>query len=299
MKKEYQEYLNPTFINKIDNLSLRAKLVVEGFIIGMHKSPYHGFSVEFSEHRPYGFGDEIKYIDWKLWGKTDRFYIKQFEEETNLSCHLILDKSLSMDYGSNELTKFEYSKSICAALSYLMIKQQDAVGLTTFDDKIKKVIKPKSKTSQLNLLLKTMHNSSTGGETNISNLLHGLAESINKKGLIILISDLLDDEHKVMESLRHFRYKGHEIIVFHIVDPKEKDLDFNQNMNFIDLESNYNIIADSRLVKENYNKAFKKFSDYYKNECLRDKIDYNLVSTSDSLDKTLLQYLIKRSQINK
>jgi len=299
MKKEYQEYLNPTFINKIDNLSLRAKLVVEGFIIGMHKSPYHGFSVEFSEHRPYGFGDEIKYIDWKLWGKTDRFYIKQFEEETNLSCHLILDKSLSMDYGSNKLTKFEYSKSICAALSYLMIKQQDAVGLTTFDKKINTTIKPKSKISHLNLLLKTMHNSSTGGETNISSLLHGLAESINKKGLIILISDLLDDEHKVMESLRHFRYKGHEIIVFHIVDPKEKDLDFNQNMNFIDLESNYNIIADSRLVKENYNKAFKKFSDYYKNECLRDKIDYNLVSTSDSLDKTLLQYLIKRSQINK
>ena len=299
MKKEYQEYLNPSFINKIDNLSLRAKLVVEGFIIGMHKSPYHGFSVEFSEHRPYGFGDEIKYIDWKLWGKTDRFYIKQFEEETNLSCHLILDKSLSMDYGSNKLTKFEYSKSICAALSYLMIKQQDAVGLTTFDKKINTTIKPKSKISHLNLLLKTMHNSSTGGETNISSLLHGLAESINKKGLVILISDLLDDEHKVMESLRHFRYKGHEIIVFHIVDPKEKDLDFNQNMNFIDLESNYNIIADSRLVKENYNKAFKKFSDYYKNECLRDKIDYNLVSTSDSLDKTLLQYLIKRSQINK
>ena len=299
MKKEYQEYLNPSVINKIDNLSLRAKLVVEGFIIGMHKSPYHGFSVEFSEHRPYGFGDEIKYIDWKLWGKTDRFYIKQFEEETNLSCHLILDKSLSMNFGSDNLTKFQYSKSISAALSYLMIKQQDAVGLTIFDEKINTTIKPKSKISHLNLLLKTMHNSSTGGETNISSLLHGLAESINKKGLIILVSDLLDDEHKVMESLRHFRYKGHEIIVFHIVDPKEKDLDFNQNMNFIDLESNYNIIADSRLIKENYNKAFKKFSDYYKNECLRDKIDYNLVSTSDSLDKTLLQYLIKRSQINK
>jgi uncharacterized protein (DUF58 family) len=299
MKKEYQEYLNPSVINKIDNLSLRAKLVVEGFIVGMHKSPYHGFSVEFSEHRPYGFGDEIKYIDWKLWGKTDRFYIKQFEEETNLCCHLILDKSLSMDFGSDNLTKFQYSKSISAALSYLMIKQQDAVGLTTFDEKINTIIKPKSKASHLNLLLKTMHNASTGGETNISNLLHGLAESINRKGLIILISDLLDDEHKVMESLRHFRYKGHEIIVFHIVDPKEKDLDYNQNINFIDLESNYNIIADSRLVKENYNKAFQKFSDYYKNECLRDKIDYNLVSTSDSLDKTLLQYLIKRSQLNK
>ena len=291
--------LTPEIISRLNNLSLKARFVVEGFIVGLHKSPYHGFSVEFSEHRPYGFGDEIKYIDWKLWGKTDRFYIKQFEEETNLCCHLILDKSLSMDFGSDNLTKFQYSKSISAALSYLMIKQQDAVGLTTFDEKINTIIKPKSKASHLNLLLKTMHNSSTGGETNISNLLHGLAESINKKGLIILISDLLDDEHKVMESLRHFRYKGHEIIVFHIVDPKEKDLDYNQNINFIDLESNYNIIADSRLVKENYNKAFQKFSDYYKNECLRDKIDYNLVSTSDSLDKTLLKYLIKRSQLNK
>ena len=299
MKKEYKKYLNPSLISKIENLSLRAKLVVEGFIIGMHKSPYHGFSVEFSEHRPYGFGDEIKYIDWKLWGKTDRFYIKQFEEETNLKCHIILDKSSSMNFGSKNLTKFEYSKLISAAMSYLMIKQQDAVGLTTFDQKINTIIKPKSKVNHLNLLLKTLHNSIVGGETNISNLLHGLAESINKKGLIILISDLLDDEKKVMESLRHFRYRGHEIIVFHIVDPKEKNLDYNENINFIDLENNYNIVADSRLVKDKYNKAFRDFSDFYKKECLRDKIDYNLISTSDSLDKTLLQYLIRRSQINK
>ena len=299
MKKEYKKYLNPSLINKIENLSLRAKLVVEGFIIGMHKSPYHGFSVEFSEHRPYGFGDEIKYIDWKLWGKTDRFYIKQFEEETNLKCHIILDKSSSMNFGSKNLTKFEYSKLISAAMSYLMIKQQDAVGLTTFDQRINTIIKPKSKVNHLNLLLKTLHNSNTGGETNISNLLHGLAESINKKGLIILISDLLDDEKKVMDSLRHFRYRGHEIIVFHIVDPKEKNLDYDENINFIDLENNYNIVADSRLVKDKYNKAFRDFSEFYKKECLRDKIDYNLISTSDSLDKTLLQYLIRRSQINK
>ena len=299
MKKEYKKYLNPSLISKIENLSLRAKLVVEGFIIGMHKSPYHGFSVEFSEHRPYGFGDEIKYIDWKLWGKTDRFYIKQFEEETNLKCHIILDKSSSMNFGSKNITKFEYSKLISAAMSYLMIKQQDAVGLTTFDQRINTIIKPKSKVNHLNLLLKTLHNSNTGGETNISNLLHGLAESINKKGLIILISDLLDDEKKVMESLRHFRYRGHEIIVFHIVYSIEKNLDYNEIINFIDLENNYNIVADSRLVKDKYNKAFRDFSDFYKKECLRDKIDYNLISTSDTLDKTLLQYLIRRSQINK
>ena len=144
MSEVHKRYLTPEVINKIDNLSLRARLVVEGFIVGMHKSPYHGFSVEFSEHRPYGYGDEIKYIDWKLWGKTDRFYIKQFEEETNLKCHLILDKSSSMNFGSKGTTKFEYSKSLSAAFAYLMIKQQDAIGLTTFDSKINISIPPKS-----------------------------------------------------------------------------------------------------------------------------------------------------------
>jgi len=298
MSDIYQQYMNPEIINKIDNLSLRARLVVEGFIIGMHKSPYHGFSVEFSEHRPYGYGDEIKFIDWKLWGKTDRFYIKQFEEETNLKCNLILDKSSSMDFGSHNITKFEYSKSLAAALSYLMIKQQDAIGLTTFDDKINVSIKPKSKISHLNLLLKTMHNSNIGGETNISNLLHGLAESIHKRGLIVLISDLLDDESEVVKGLRHFRYKGHEVIIFHIIDPKEKDLNYTENINFIDIENNNTLMADPRIIKEKYNKAFNSFCEYYKSECLRNKIDYVPIITNESLDKSLMQYFIKRGQIS-
>ena len=298
MSDIYQQYMNPEIINKIDNLSLRARLVVEGFIIGMHKSPYHGFSVEFSEHRPYGYGDEIKFIDWKLWGKTDRFYIKQFEEETNLKCNIILDKSSSMDFGSHNITKFEYSKSLAAALSYLMIKQQDAIGLTTFDDKINVSIKPKSKISHLNLLLKTMHNSNIGGETNISNLLHGLAESIHKRGLIVLISDLLDDESEVVKGLRHFRYKGHEVIIFHIIDPKEKDLNYTENINFIDIENNNTLMADPRIIKEKYNQAFNSFCEYYKSECLRNKIDYVPIITNESLEKSLMQYLIKRSQIN-
>ena len=217
MSSIYKEYMNASTINKIDNLFLRARLVVEGFIIGMHKSPYHGFSVEFSEHRPYGYGDEIKYIDWKLWGKTDRFYIKQFEEETNLKCHLILDKSASMNYGSMDITKFDYAKNLSAALIYLMIKQQDAVGLTTFDDKIDLTIPPRSKKGHLNLLLQTMHRAKVGGETNVSSLLHSLAESIHKRGLIILISDLLDDEKEIINGLRHFRHKGHEVIIFHII----------------------------------------------------------------------------------
>ena len=299
MSNIYQKYMNPEVVNKIDNLSLRARLVVEGFIIGMHKSPYHGFSVEFSEHRPYGFGDEIKYIDWKLWGKTDRFYIKQFEEETNLKCHMILDKSSSMNFSSSNITKFDYSKSLSAALTYLMIKQQDAIGLTTFDEKIDVSINPKSKISHLNLLLKTMHNAKPGGETNISHLLHILAESIKKRGLIILISDLLDNQEDIVKGLRHFRYKGHEIIIFHIIDPKEKDLDYNDNINFIDLETTESIITDSRLIRKKYNKAFKNFCDYYSTQCSKNKIDYVPVLTSDSLDKSLMQYLMKRSQIGK
>ena len=299
MSDIYKKYMDPQTINKIENLSLRARLVVEGFIIGIHRSPYHGFSVEFSEHRPYGYGDEIKYIDWKLWGKTDRFYIKQFEEETNLICHLILDKSSSMDFASNNISKFDYSKSLAAALTYLMIKQQDAIGLTTFDEKVDVSITPKSKMSHLNLLLKTMHNAKPGGETNISLLLHTLAESIQKRGLIILISDLLDDQEEIVKGLRHFRYKGHEVIIFHIIDPKEADLNYNENINFIDLESDNNIITDPRMIKEKYNKAFKDFCNYYDMQCSKNKIDYVPISTNDSLDKSLMQYLIKRNRIGK
>ena len=297
MSDIYKEYMDVSTINKIDNLFLRAKLVVEGFIIGMHKSPYHGFSVEFSEHRPYGYGDEIKYIDWKLWGKTDRFYIKQFEEETNLKCHVILDKSSSMSYGSHSINKFEYSKCLSASLIYLMIKQQDAVGLTTFDDKLNITIPPKSKVSHLNLLLQTMHNSETGGETDISLLLHSLAESIHKRGLIILISDLIDNEKDIIKGLRHFRHKGHEVILFHIMDPKESNLDYDENINFIDLENQKELKIDARQIKSQYNKAFKNFCDYYKNECVKNNIDYIPINTMDSLDGSLMQYLIKRMSL--
>jgi len=297
MSNTYKEYLNPAVISKIENLSLRAKLVVEGFIIGMHKSPYHGFSVEFSEHRPYGFGDEIKFIDWKLWAKTDRFYIKQFEEETNLKCHIVLDKSASMEYGSDKINKFDYSKTLTAALIYLMIKQQDAVGLTMFDDSIKTMIKPRSKISHLNSLLKAMHKTKTGGETSISKLLHTLAESITKKGLIILISDLLDDENEVIKGLRHFKHKGHEVIIFHIIDPKEKNLDFNQNINFLDIENHSSLITDTRQIKDQYNKAFNNFCNFYKKHCSMNKIDYIPISTDNSLDISIMQYLIKRNKL--
>ena len=292
-----KDYLQPSIIKKIDNLYLRAKLVVEGFIVGLHKSPYHGFSIEFSEHRPYTFGDEIKFIDWKLLAKTDKLYIKQFEEETNLKSYILFDKSSSMKYGSEDLTKFEYAKTICACLSYLMIKQQDAVGLTTFDKKIDISIPPKSKVSHLNYLLQTLDNTKINGETKISYVLHSLAESIKKRGLVILISDLIDDQEDVLEGLRHFRYKGHEVILFHIIDKKEKEFNFNSPINFIDLENNDMIKTDPRQIKADYKQAFIEFCENYKKECSKNSIDYIPINTSDSIDKTLIQYFIKRSKL--
>ena len=298
MSDIYKKYMDPQTINKIENLSLRARLVVEGFIIGMHRSPYHGFSVEFSEHRPYGYGDEIKYIDWKLWGKTDRFYIKQFEEETNLKSYILFDTSASMGYSSKDnINKFEYAKTLSASLSYLMIRQQDAVGLTTFDDKINTSIIPRSKISHLNVLLNSLHKSKTGGETQISPMLHSLAESIKKRGLIILISDLLDNPKEVIKGLRHFRYKGHEVIIFHILDYNEIFFNFNEMINFIDSENNQSIKTDPRHIKSDYKKAFSDFCEIYRSECRKNNIDYVRVNTSDSLDKSLIEYLMKRSQL--
>ena len=276
MDVTYQDYLSSSVIKKINNIALRAKLVVEGFIIGLHKSPYHGFSVEFSEHRP---------------------YIKQFEEETNLNCHILFDTSASMNYGSNEIKKFDYAQTLCASLSYMMIKQQDAVGLTTFDTTINTSIPPKSKPSHLNILLNTLHNSKVQGETKISNVLHSLAESFKKRGLIILISDLFDEQEDVIKGLRHFRYKGHEIIVFHIMDDKEISLDFDESINFIDLEDNEAIKTDPRQIKSAYQKAYSDFCNQYKTECRKNNIDYVPVNTSDSLDKSLIEYLIKRTKV--
>ena len=297
MSSDIKNYFSSKIINKISNLSLKAKLVVEGFIIGLHKSPYHGFSVEFSEHKPYGYGDEIKYIDWKLWAKTDKLFIKQFEEETNLKCHIIFDKSHSMDYSSQGITKFEYAKNLAASLSYLMIKQQDGVGLSAFDENIKISIPSKSKKSHLNLLLGSLHNLKAGGNTKISNTLHLLAESINKKGLIVLISDLLDNQSDVINGLKHFRYKGHEVIVFHIFDKKEMNLDFNSSIKFIDLENNESVITDPNHIRLDYKQAVDSFYKTYKKQCEKNKIDYVKISTSEPLEKSLIEYLIKRNKL--
>ena len=290
-------YLDPQVINQIDNLYLKAKMIVEGYMAGLHKSPYHGFSIEFSEHRAYGIGDEVKNIDWKLWSKTDKYYIKRFEEETNLLAHIFLDSSKSMDFASINISKFEYSKMIVATLSYLMMQQKDASGLVVFDSKIKSTIPPKNNKAHLNTMLSIIENTTIGDDTNISKVLHSGAEKIKKKGLVILVSDLLDEPDKVVDSLKHFKYNNNEVLVFHVLDPKEINLDYNERTIFEDLETNQTIETEPWQINQAYKKEMDELIKYYKTECSINKIDYNQLTTNQNLEHVLSQFLNKRKRL--
>jgi len=279
-----RKYLNPEIVSRLSNMELRARLVVEGFITGLHKSPYHGFSVEFAEHRPYMPGDEIRRIDWKVFGKRDRFYVKQYEEETNLKAYIILDASGSMGYSS-------------AALSYLMLNQRDAVGLTTFDTKIRRHLPPRSIKGYLHVILSELENTETGEATDVSVILHELAERIKRRGLIILISDLLDDKEKVVSGLKHFRHRKHEVLVFHILDRYEVDFSFSSDAVFRDIETSEELNTQTWHIQREYKRQMKLFLDHYKRECHNNLIDYVFMDTSRSLDEALVQFLIKRKRL--
>jgi len=295
--KEHLKYLQPEILSTLDNMQLIAKFAVEGFIVGLHKSPYHGFSVEFAEHRPYNQGDEVKNIDWKLFGKTDRYYVKEYEEETNLKSYIILDKSGSMKYTSGKITKFDYSAYLTVSLSYLMLKQQDATSLTLIDDKINSYIPPVAKRSHLDLILKSIQKAKCGGETAISPLLHQIAEKINKIGLIILISDLFDDPEKIISALKHFRYLGHEVIVFHVLDKNEIEFNFSRQTKFIDMENRNQLLTESHHIRDKYKESVIDFIEDIKSQCLNNHIDYKLITTDKTLDIGLVEYLNKRKKL--
>ena len=281
----------------LDSISMKAKMVVEGYIIGQHRSPYHGFSVEFAEHRSYEPGDEIRHIDWKLYGKTNRLYVKRYEEETNLRAHLILDTSKSMAYTSGGVSKLEYGSYLLAALSYLMIRQQDAAGVVLFDENIRSFIPPKSIPSHLNTLLNTLDIKAPGEDTRIEPVLHEMAERIKKRGLVIIISDLFDDPENIMNGLKHFRHSKQEVILFHILDRNELEFDFNTRTKFVDMESGEEITTDPWHVKNEYKNLIKGLQDYYRSECRLNLIDYVPLFTDDSLDKGLSEYFNKRQRL--
>jgi len=292
-----QKYLNPNIINTLDNLQLKAKFIVEGFMTGLHKSPFHGFSVEFSEHRSYTPGDETKNIDWKLWSKTDKYYIKRFQEETNLLCHIFLDSSESMSFSSNNINKFEYAKMLAAALSYLIINQRDSLGLHVFDSKIRQTIRPKSTKNHLNTILSVMDKIKIGDKTNISKILDISAEKIKKRGLIILLSDLFDSSKKIINSLKHLRYYNHEVLVLHILDRQEIELNYNEKIIFEDLENQNQIITEPWQIKKSYKKEMEERIAYFNTECSRMNISYNLFLTDQLLDLALYEFLNKRNKI--
>lgn len=292
-----RKYLNPEVVAKLRSMDLRARLVVEGFITGLHKSPYHGFSAEFAEHRQYMPGDEIKHIDWKVYGKTDRFYVKRFEEETNLKSYILLDASASMGYSSKGISKLQYASYLAGALSYLMMQQRDAVGLVTFDEKIRRYLPPRSVTTYLNQILTELDKTESSSKTDLSAALHQMADRIKRRGLIILFSDLLDDPQKVRSGLRHFRHKKHEVIVFQILDPLELTFEFKQDAVFKDLESGEEINTQPWHIRSEYQQQVNKFINTYKKFCREHQIDYVMLNTKENYDRALFEYLIKRKRI--
>lgn len=292
-----RRFLDPVTIAKISNMSLRAKFVVEGFVSGLHRSPFHGFSAEFSEHREYSPGDEIKRIDWRVYGKTDKYYIKQYEEETNLKCYLILDASASMGYKSEGVTKLAYGSYLAASLAYLMLKQQDLVGLATFSNRIENNIPPRGSSVHIQALLNILDNLRPSGETNISKVLHDLAQNIKRTGLIILISDLFDDPEKILNGLKHFRYRKHDVIVFHLLDKYELTFPFEGLTIFEDLEEDLQVTALPEAIRKEYQASLQNLIKDYRSKCRYSDIDYCQIDTSVPLDEALASYLAKRERL--
>jgi uncharacterized protein (DUF58 family) len=296
--RDYKNLLDPSFISKLNSLELKARLVVEGFMVGLHKSPYHGFSVEFSEHRAYMQGDNLKDVDWKVFGKTEKYFIKQYEEETNLRSYLFLDTSNSMVYSSgNNISKLDYSLTLAAALSYMIIHQQDAVSLTLYSEKINKFLPPKSSRAYLQEILKQLANATASDKTNTAGSLNETAEKIKRRGLVVIISDFFDDINSVLKALKHFRYKNNEVIVFQILDPIEKSFSFGKDAIFKDLETGEELTTQPYQIQKAYREAMGEFVNKIKSECLNSNIDYNLIETSDPYDKALLRYLQKREKL--
>jgi len=291
-----RKYLDPLIVAKIDNMALRARLVVEGYLIGQHKSPYHGFSVEFAEHRAYGSGDEIRHIDWKLYGKTDRYYVKRYEEETNLRSYILLDTSQSMTYGSGEITKLEYGSYLSAALTHLMLNQRDAMGLVLFDEKIRKFIPPRAAPSHANIIMGALDKIQSANDTQIRPTLDYMAERIKKRGLVILISDLLDDPAQVLMGLNHFRHNKQEMIVFHLLDRQELEFQFGNRTKFRDLETDETITTEPWHIRSAYQELIEMHQRKYRLGCRNQRIDYVPLFTDQPLDLALNEYLNKRQK---
>jgi uncharacterized protein (DUF58 family) len=291
------KYLDPKTLTKISRLDIIARLVVEGFVTGLHRSPYHGFSVEFAEHREYVPGDDIKHIDWKVYARSDRYYIKQYEEETNLTATILVDGSESMKFrGSDELpSKLDYACYVAASLAYLILRQRDAVGLVTFDEAIRQFVPPAASPSHRNLIIKALTSIEPRERTGLGPVLHTMAERVRRKGLIIIISDLLDDPDAILAGLRHFRHRRHEVIVFHVLDHAERTFPYKSMTRFEGLESLGDVVCDPGALRAAYLEELEQFIDEVRHGCRADRVDYVPLDTSVPLDVALTSYLATRA----
>jgi len=292
------DYLDPKVLGRIQRLDLMARLVMQGFLSGKHRSPYHGFAVEFAQHREYVPGDDIKHIDWKVYSKTDRYYIKQYEEETNLTATFLVDVSESMRYAGRSgegLSKYRYAACAAASLSLLLLNQQDAVSVATFDRELRTVVPASAKATHIKMLVHALDTAETTRKTAIEPICHNLAEKTARRGMICLISDLFVDIDGLIRGLQHFRHRNHEVMVLHILDEEELTFPFQGNTLFEGLEGTGRLTVQPRALREGYIQAIRTFCADVQRRCVAQQIDYKLVSTADNLGAALSSFLAAKA----
>ncbi|QGJ69649.1 VWFA domain-containing protein [Planctomycetales bacterium 10988] len=293
-----QKYLDPQTLASLQGLELRAHRIVEGYVAGLHKSPFQGYSVEFAEHREYVPGDDLRYVDWKVYGRTDKIYLKRFEEETNLLVYLVLDISRSMHYQSDaaSLSKLEYAKCICAALGRLVLMQQDSVGLATFDEALRQYLRPSGTAQHFKQMLHLLDQTEAIDKTNTGPIFHDLAERFTKRGLVVIVSDLFDDVEPMLAGLKHLRHRKHDVIVFHLFDPAEWEFPFRDATLFRGLEAEPELMADPRAVRQAYLKEIQAFQAEVQRGCRLHQVEYVRLQTDQSLGQSISRFLAARAK---
>jgi uncharacterized protein (DUF58 family) len=290
-------FIDPVVLTRISNLELIARTVVEGFIAGLHRSPHLGFSVNFAEYRPYRPGDDIRKIDWKVFGRLDRYFVKEFEGETNTSIHLLLDRSRSMSYKNRGIRKLDYGQFLAAALAYFAFKQRDSVGFVSFDETIHEFVPARGGLGHLNVVLHSIEQTRADCRSRIRSSLTAISERLRRRGIVILFSDLYDEPEAVMEGLRYLACRGNDVIVFQLLDPMELEFDFQTSAQFVDMETNSEMHVIPDFIRQEYRRILKNQVELFERECARDRIDFSLIDTSQPLDHALFTYLLRREQL--
>jgi uncharacterized protein (DUF58 family) len=294
MMSDSRRFLHPEAIRRISRLEVRARHIVEGFLTGSHRSPYFGQSVEFLQHRQYAPGDDLRHVDWQVWARQDRLYVKQYEEDTNMRCHLLIDVSGSMMYGSGPLNKYEYGCTVAASLAWLILRQQDAVGAITFDSAVRQRVPVSSRRNHILSIVKAMDVGQPEQKTGMEAIFRRVAETFPRRGMMVVVSDLLADPQSLLAGLRRLRQRGHDVLVFHIMDDDELDFEFEGPTRFEDLESGTVLNCNPRALRDGYLQALDEFLETVRHGCARHTIDYSLVRTSDPVDAVLAHYLTNR-----